>query len=195
MDNILNLVIVMGLLLIGSGLGLFVLHLTRLRASDGLQHVLLATGVGLGVVSFVPFGLAWTQQLSSLNLILAASVLVVTGLMAWRLFMPITLDELRLIKSRIYNLSRLDLVLILLISVLAILNLFAALAPVTGVDELVADDYNEIGQWSGLRYIKKGGFQLVHSDARLHPHLNLEKRFTVVGYLNKDWTPEDTGYL
>ena len=50
MDNILNLVIVMGLLLIGSGLGLFVLHLTRLRASDGLQHVLLATGVGLSLI-------------------------------------------------------------------------------------------------------------------------------------------------
>ena len=66
---------------------------------------------------------------------------------------------------------------------------------VTGVDDLVADDYNEIGQWSGLRYIKKGGFPLVHSDARLHPHLNLEKRITVVGYLNKDWKPEDTGYL
>ena len=27
----------------------------------------------------------------------------------------------------------------------------------TGVDDLVADDYNEIGQWSGLRYIKKVG--------------------------------------
>ena len=65
----------------------------------------------------------------------------------------------------------------------------------TGVDDLVADDYNEIGQWSGLRYIKKGGFQLVHSDARLHPHLNLEKRITVVGYMNKGWVPEDTGYL
>ena len=157
MDNILNLIIVIGLLLIGSGLGLFVLHLTRLRASDGLQHVLLATGVGLGVVSFVPFGLAWTQQLSSLNLILAASVLVVTGLMAWRLFMPITLDELRLIKSRIYNLSRLDLVLILLISVLAILNLFAALAPVTGVDELiyrVAD---------ASTYLKEKGFVYIPS--------------------------------
>ncbi|MFL2751873.1 MAG: glycosyltransferase family 39 protein [Dehalococcoidia bacterium] len=157
MDNILNLVIVIGLLLIGSGLGLFVLHLTRLRASDGLQHVLLATGVGLGVVSFVPFGLAWAQQLSSLNLILAASVLVVTGLMAWRLFMPITIDELRLLKSRIYNLSRLDLVLILLISVLAILNLFAALAPVTGVDELiyrVAD---------GSTYLKEKGFVYIPS--------------------------------
>ena len=66
---------------------------------------------------------------------------------------------------------------------------------VTGVNDLVADDYNEIGQWSGLRYIKKGGFQLVHSDARLHPHLNLEKRITVVGYMNKGWVPEDTGYL
>jgi hypothetical protein len=66
---------------------------------------------------------------------------------------------------------------------------------VTGIKNLVPDDYNEIGQWSGLRYIKKGGFQLVHSDARLHPHLNLEKRITVVGYLNKDWVQEDTGYL
>ena len=47
---------------------------------------------------------------------------------------------------------------------------------VNSVNDLVADDYNEIGQWSGLRYIKKGGFQLVHSDDRLHPHLNLEDK-------------------
>ena len=137
MDNVLNLVIVVTLLFIGSGLGLFVLHLIRLRASDGIQHILLATGVGLGAVSFVPFGLAWGQQLSSLNLILAVSVLVATGLISWILFTPITIDELRRLKSRIYNLGRLDIVLILFISLLAILNLFAALAPVTGVDELI----------------------------------------------------------
>ena len=157
MDNVLNLVIVIGLLLIGSGLGLFVLHLIRLRASDGLQHVLLSTGVGLGVVSFVPFGLAWSQQLSSLNLILAASVLVVTGLISWLLFTPITIDELRQLKSRIYNLRRLDIVLVFFISVLAILNLFAALAPVTGVDELiyrVAD---------ASTYLKEQGFVYIPS--------------------------------
>ena len=157
MDNILNLVIAVALLFIGSGLGLFVLHLIRLRASDGIQHILLATGVGLGVVSFVPFGLAWGQQLSSLSLILAVSVLVATGLISWILFTPITIDELRRLKSRIYNLGRLDIVLILFISVLVILNLFAALAPVTGVDELiyrVAD---------ASTYLKEQGFVYIPS--------------------------------
>tara|TARA_B100000686_G_scaffold28098_3_gene28061 strand:- start:13103 stop:15019 length:1917 start_codon:yes stop_codon:yes gene_type:complete len=157
MDNGLNLIVVIFLLVIGSGLGLFVLHLIRLRALDGLQHTLLATGLGLGIVSFVPFGLAWAQQLSSLNLMLAASVLAFTGLVSWLLLTPVTLGELRQLKFRIYNLGHLDIVLILFILVLTILNLFAALAPVTGVDELiyrVAD---------ASTYLKEQGFVYIPS--------------------------------
>jgi len=65
----------------------------------------------------------------------------------------------------------------------------------TGISDLLPDDYNETGQWSGLRVMKKGSYQLIHSDSRVHPHLNLEKKLTIVGYLNKNWMEEDSGCL
>ena len=39
-----------------------------------------------------------------------------------------------------------------------------------------------------------GGYQSIHSDARKHPHLGIEKRITLVGYLNKNWKEKDGGY-
>jgi len=158
MENFLNLLIVGALLLIGSGIGLVVLHLTRLRASDGIQHTLLATGVGLGAVSFVPFGLAWGQQLSTLNLILAGSVLSATASLSWFLLSPFNLGCFKQLKSWFYNLSHLDILLIFFISVLAILNLFAALAPVTGVDELIYRVAN------ASTYLKEQGFVYIPSN-------------------------------
>tara|TARA_Y100000004_G_scaffold52852_1_gene58719 strand:- start:2520 stop:3311 length:792 start_codon:yes stop_codon:yes gene_type:complete len=69
------------------------------------------------------------------------------------------------------------------------------LEKITGVLNILPDTYNKIGQWTGLRVMKKGSYQLIHSDARLHPHLKLEKKLTIVGYLNKDWKKSDSGYL
>ena len=65
----------------------------------------------------------------------------------------------------------------------------------TGIDGLLPDEHNEIGQWSGIRYMAKGSKQLIHSDARLHPHTKSEKKITVVGYLNKEWTGDDDGCI
>jgi len=66
---------------------------------------------------------------------------------------------------------------------------------ITGVLDVLPDTYNKIGQWTGLRVMKEGSYQLIHSDARLHPHLEKEKKLTIVGYLNKDWKESDSGYL
>jgi hypothetical protein len=64
---------------------------------------------------------------------------------------------------------------------------------ITGLS-LVKDTHNDIGQWAGMRAMLPGGYQSIHSDARKHPHLGLEKRITLVGYLNKDWVPQHKGY-
>lgn len=65
----------------------------------------------------------------------------------------------------------------------------------TDINGLLPDEHNDIGQWSGIRYMAKGSKQLIHSDARLHPHTKLEKKITVVGYLNKKWNDEDDGCI
>ena len=69
------------------------------------------------------------------------------------------------------------------------------LTEVTGINNILPDTYNDIGQWTGLRMMDKGSYQIIHSDARLHPHLNMEKKLTIVGYLNDKWVEEDSGYL
>jgi len=67
---------------------------------------------------------------------------------------------------------------------------------ITGLSKIIPDIHNDgIGQWTGLRTMKKGSYQLIHSDARLHPHLKLEKKLTIVGWLNRDWKESDSGYL
>lgn len=68
------------------------------------------------------------------------------------------------------------------------------LKELTGIDKLVKDTHNEIGQWAGMRAMLPGAYQSIHSDARKHPHLGIEKRITLVGYLNNDWEEKDGGY-
>lgn len=65
---------------------------------------------------------------------------------------------------------------------------------ITGIDNLVLDTHNGIGQWAGIRAMKPGAYQSIHSDARLHSHLGIEKKITLVGYLNDDWKESDKGY-
>ena len=69
------------------------------------------------------------------------------------------------------------------------------LEKITGVDGILPDTYNDIGQWTGLRMMDKDSYQIIHSDARLHPHLKIEKKLTIVGYMNKSWNVEDNGCL
>jgi hypothetical protein len=67
------------------------------------------------------------------------------------------------------------------------------LRKITDIEELKNDVYNNIGQWAGIRAMTPGGYQAIHSDARKHPHLGVEKRITLVGYLNKNWEPSHKG--
>ena len=69
------------------------------------------------------------------------------------------------------------------------------LRKITNILDITIDDYNSIGQWAGLRTMDKGSYQLIHSDARLHPHLRKEKKLTMVGYMNKTWKSTDEGCL
>lgn len=68
------------------------------------------------------------------------------------------------------------------------------LRTITSIDGLTNDTHNEIGQWAGIRAMLPGAYQSIHSDARKHPHLGIEKRVTLVGYLNEDWEEKDGGY-
>ena len=65
---------------------------------------------------------------------------------------------------------------------------------ITGLEGLIKDTHNNIGQWAGIRAMIPGAYQSIHSDARKHPHLGIEKRITLVGYLNKNWKEKDGGY-
>ena len=66
---------------------------------------------------------------------------------------------------------------------------------ITGITGLTPDTFNSIGHWAGIRAMTEGSYQLIHSDARIHPHYNIEKKITFLAYLNKDWKEEHTGYL
>ena len=68
------------------------------------------------------------------------------------------------------------------------------LKSISGLNKLVQDTHNEIGQWAGIRAMLPNGYQSIHSDARKHPHLGMEKRITIVGYLNQEWGESDGGY-
>tara|TARA_B100000519_G_C14221298_1_gene427690 strand:+ start:338 stop:1114 length:777 start_codon:yes stop_codon:yes gene_type:complete len=67
------------------------------------------------------------------------------------------------------------------------------LEQMTGISGLLPDSHNEIGHWAGLRIMNKGSYQLIHSDARLHPHLGIEKKLTLVGYFNENYDSKDEG--
>lgn len=42
-------------------------------------------------------------------------------------------------------------------------------------------------RWSGMRTVKNGGFQLIHSDARKNPLNGKRKELTILYYLNKNY--------
>jgi len=73
-------------------------------------------------------------------------------------------------------------------------NFVDMLEKITGIEGILNDTYNEIGQWSGVRGMFPGAYQSIHSDARKHPFLGIEKKITLIGYLNKEWKEDDAGY-
>ncbi len=67
------------------------------------------------------------------------------------------------------------------------------LSAITGREGLLPD---ESYRWSGMRTVKKAGFQLIHSDARKNPLNGKRKELTVLYYLNKNYNRKtDEGCL
>ena len=62
----------------------------------------------------------------------------------------------------------------------------------TGISDLTAD---KTWHHAGLRLMPDGARQDVHSDAVTHPHTGLEKRLTLLLYLNPSWKKEYGGAL
>jgi len=64
------------------------------------------------------------------------------------------------------------------------------LAKLTNIDGLLPDKHM---RWSGIRTMLSGGFQAVHSDARVSPDSGLRKELTCLIYFNEGWSVDDTG--
>lgn len=70
------------------------------------------------------------------------------------------------------------------------------LSSMTGIDNVMPDMSWHL---SGLRLMTDGGHQLIHSDSRVHPTLKnsqgnpLEKKLTMLIYMNKEWLDTDIG--
>ena len=66
------------------------------------------------------------------------------------------------------------------------------ISTITGIENLIPDVSK---RWSGIRVMKPGSFQAIHSDARLNPESGLTKTLTCLIYFNDNWLPEHNGYL
>ena len=62
----------------------------------------------------------------------------------------------------------------------------------TGIGGLQPDHH---WHYSGLRVMVDGASQFIHSDARIHPNLGIEKKITLMMYLCRDWREEYGGHL
>jgi len=144
MEQLINLVVVGAMLLAGSGVGLLLLDALRLEGAGRPQQVLLASGLGLGLIGYVPFVLGLTGGLNTPALLATLLVAVAAGIGGWYGFVrphPLTLGWPGNLPQRLWEqLRRLGpagLALGGFIALLALLNLLAAMAPVIGIDELI----------------------------------------------------------
>ena len=66
------------------------------------------------------------------------------------------------------------------------------ISDITKINDLIID-YSK--RWSGLRVMKSGSFQAIHSDARINPETGFRKELTCLIYFNEDWKETDEGYF
>lgn len=67
------------------------------------------------------------------------------------------------------------------------------LSTLTGIKDLLKDDYLEGG---GVHQSRKGGYLNIHADFTVHPHhANWQRRVNVLVYLNQDWQDAWGGQL
>lgn len=153
MSALRDLLIVCGFLAAGLGWGVWILRILDLRASGRLRHALLAAGLGLGVLGYVPFALGLAGLLRFP--VLLAGYLAVLGMGAVG-----CISFLRHLGeasgeadgwATLRRPSGPSLALVALLVAIVSVTLLAALAPVVGVDELIyrvaaADTYLREGQ-------------------------------------------------
>ncbi len=160
MEHFINLLLVAAMLVAGSGVGLLVLKSLALKGTDRPQQVLLASGLGLGLIGYVPFVLGVSGGLTTAGLLATILVAIGAGLGGWYSFVwPADLRSVSGLPGRLWRrLRRLDpasWVLVGFIALMGLLNLLAAMAPVIGIDELIyrvrlPDLYLEQGGFSYL---------------------------------------------
>ena len=71
-------------------------------------------------------------------------------------------------------------------------NLNLKISEITNINNLIPDSSN---RWSGIRVMKSGSFQAIHSDARINPETGLRKELTCLLYFNENWKSDDFGML
>jgi hypothetical protein len=71
-------------------------------------------------------------------------------------------------------------------------SVLLSLERLSGIRGLLPDPYMFDG---GLRFTELGGKFAVHADTDRHPKFNLDRRLTLLLYLNDDWTDENQGWL
>jgi hypothetical protein len=142
MEHITNLAVVGALLIAGSGVGLLVLKALALKGAGRPQQVLLASGLGLGLIGYVPFVLGVSGGLNTPTLLALLLVATAGGVGGWYGFARQA--ELRLrpeiagvVWNRLKSLGPIAWVLIGFLTLMGLLNLLAAMAPVIGIDELI----------------------------------------------------------
>ncbi len=122
----------------GSGVGLLLLRGLPLGGSGQLQEALIASGLGLGLIGYVPFVLALGQGLNTPTLLATFLVAIAVGIVGWVGFLRA--EGVRWppdAPGRIWRgLGPVGLLLIGFIALMALINMLAAMAPVIGVDEL-----------------------------------------------------------
>lgn len=140
MEHIRNLAVVAALLVAGSGVGLLLLRSLRLEGAARPQHVLLASGLGLGLIAYVPFVLGVGGGLNLPALLATFLAAIALGIFGWLVFLgprrPENLDWRPDVRGWVRSLGPAGLVLLGFITLLGLINMLAAMAPVIGVDEL-----------------------------------------------------------
>lgn len=66
------------------------------------------------------------------------------------------------------------------------------LSALTGISGLIPDPYFNGG---GLHEIRRGGFLKIHADFSKHPDLQLDRRISLLLYLNEDWEESYGGHF
>ena len=135
--HIYDLVLIIGLLVSGSGCGMWVLDRANLQAPSPLKQFLFASGLGLGILGYVTFALGMLALYQHAVIATSYLVLILLGLWGWHSCGHFSLAVCHNYCASILRTSWQCKILIVYLCLLSGVSLLAALAPVVGVDELI----------------------------------------------------------